>query len=210
MKLTDKQALFFLIAIAIGSFIDIPLSKNPDISVNVGGGILPIVLAVYLLVKAGTTKEWVRGIVSAVITGAVIWGIRRFLNFDPGGFFLDIQYVEAIVAGIIAYLAGRSRRSAFIAGTLGILLVDLAALAESLSYGGRTKMTIGGAGALDAIIIAGFIAVLLAEIVGETRERLQGGPSDNREFPDDLQLHQTEVEENNDYQSVQRGNENEE
>ena len=37
-------------------------------------------------------------------------------------------------------------------------------------------MHIGGAGAFDSLILAGILAVLLAELVGETRERLQGGP----------------------------------
>ena len=40
----------------------------------------------------------------------------------------------------------------------------------------NTRTAIGGAGVFDAMIVAGIIAVALAEIVGETRERLSGGP----------------------------------
>jgi len=36
---------------------------------------------------------------------------------------------------------------------------------------------IGGGGAFDAVVIAGLLAVLLAEFIGETREWLQGGPT---------------------------------
>jgi hypothetical protein len=35
---------------------------------------------------------------------------------------------------------------------------------------------IGGAGAFDVVVIAGIVAVMVAELVGETREKLQGGP----------------------------------
>jgi len=34
---------------------------------------------------------------------------------------------------------------------------------------------LGGAGAVDTVVIAGFLAVILAEVVGELRERIQGG-----------------------------------
>lgn len=195
MHLSDRQAIFFLLAIAIGSFIDIPLSQNPTVSINVGGGILPIVLAIYLLSKAGSSKEWIRAIVSAILTGALIYGIRKIINFDPGYFFLDLQYAEAGIAGLVAYLAGRSRRSAFIAGSMGILLVDIATLGEIIINNAPGNISIGGAGAFDSIVIAGVIGVLLAEIIGETRERLQGGPSDEREYPAGLKLENLQEEE---------------
>lgn len=34
---------------------------------------------------------------------------------------------------------------------------------------------LGGAGAFDVTIIAGLVAVMTAELVGETREKIQGG-----------------------------------
>lgn len=37
-------------------------------------------------------------------------------------------------------------------------------------------MAIGGAGAFDSLILAGILALLLAEVIGETLERVQGGP----------------------------------
>ena len=46
-----------------------------------------------------------------------------------------------------------------------------------------TTVAIGGAGIFDTIVIAGFIAVGLAEFVGETRERLQGGPDSRGRDP---------------------------
>jgi len=42
---------------------------------------------------------------------------------------------------------------------------------------------IGGAGAFDSIVIAGIIAVILSELIGEGRERLQGGPDSRGRDP---------------------------
>jgi hypothetical protein len=46
-------------------------------------------------------------------------------------------------------------------------------------------VSIGGAGAFDVAVLSGVIAVLLAEIFGKLRERLQGGPETN-ERPKEL------------------------
>ncbi|MDS1030679.1 DUF1614 domain-containing protein [Bacillota bacterium LX-D] len=186
MRLTDKAALVILLGIIVGSFINIPLySGQTNASINVGGGIVPIALAIYVLSKAGTAKEWIRAIGATIVTAAVVYFISSTLmSGDPwqtGTDFIDPLYVIPIVAGLTAYIVGRSRRSAFIAATLGVLTLDIISFIRLISTGTRGTINIGGAGAFDAIILSGIIAVLLAEIIGETRERLQGGPaSENR------------------------------
>ena len=88
---------------------------------------------------------------------------------------LDPTYLYALLGGTVAYLSGRSRRGAFIAGMLGVILSDLGHFVRlvMLRLPGRT--VIGGAGAYDTVILSGMLAVSLAEIVGETREKLAGG-----------------------------------
>jgi hypothetical protein len=44
------------------------------------------------------------------------------------------------------------------------------------SRGMAGLVSFGGAGVFDVVVLAGVLAVLLAEVVGEIRERLQGGP----------------------------------
>jgi len=74
---------------------------------------------------------------------------------------------------LLPYIFGRSRRGAFIAGILGIIISDIIA---ALGIAARpVSTTIGGAGILDAAVISGVIAVGLCEIVGETGEKLMGG-----------------------------------
>jgi len=182
MYLTDKAALLVIALIILGSYIDIPFpSGNVRASLNVGGAIIPVALAVYVLSKAGTTKEWVRALAATVLAAAVVLFINSFvLSDDPwqtGRDFIDPLYLYPLVAGGVAYAAGRSRRSAFIAGTLGVLLADIVDYIALLFSGVRATADIGGAGVFDTIVLSGIVAVGLAEIVGETRERLQGGPA---------------------------------
>ena len=188
LRLSDRAALVIIAALIVGSFIDIPLATGRyDVSVNVGGALVPVGVAIYLLIRAGTSKEWGRALIAALITGAVIYGVGFYIgrgDAEPGGRFfgyLDALWVYPIIGGLVAYLAGRSRRSAFIAATLGLVLVDLAYMVW-LVYTGAPAGTVavGGAGAFDGIVLAGIVAVLLAEAIGETRERLQGGPSSDR------------------------------
>ena len=177
MRMTDKQALLFIAGIVIGSFIDIPVMRSPmEITINVGGALLPILLCIYLIVKADETAERVRAVVAAVLVAAAVSLGSRYLPYEPENMFLDPKLIYGISAGLIAYIAGRSRRSAFIGGILGIVLSDIVHAVTISGLGIPGATAIGGAGAFDATIIAGIIAVMIAELVGETREKLQGGP----------------------------------
>jgi hypothetical protein len=55
--------------------------------------------------------------------------------------------------------------------------LDLAQYVYLARSGLNGQVYLGGAGAFDSMIVAGVFAVLLAEIIGEVRERMQGGPS---------------------------------
>ncbi|MCK4259042.1 MAG: DUF1614 domain-containing protein [Halanaerobiales bacterium] len=189
LHLTDKAAIVFIVAMIAGSFVDIPISSSPKIVLNVGGGIIPIILAGYVLSKAGTTKEWIRAIISSLVTGTAIYLLATYYFVNTGHTnreFVDPQYAFAIVAGIVAYVAGRSRRSAFIAGVLGFLIFNLIQVYRITFGGVNGSANIGGAGIFDTMVLAGIIAVGIAEIIGETRERLGGGPVDGDDRPSGL------------------------
>jgi hypothetical protein len=103
---------------------------------------------------------------------------------DPGDrTVIDPLYVYPLVGGTIAYLVGRSRRAAFVAATMGVLSLDLIHWFWLISTRTPGTVNIGGAGAFDSIVIAGLVAILLAEVIGETRERLQGGPESEGRDP---------------------------
>lgn len=175
MRLNDRTALAFIVALIVGGFLNVTLIRAPELMLNIGGGLVPLALAVYLLVTADEAAERTRGTIAAVITGAALYALAKLLPAEPPVMFIDTLYVVGIVAGVIGYIAGRSRRGSFVAGTVGVILADVFHYIELLIRRTPGRTWIGGAGAFDAVIIAGIIAVVLAELVGETRERLQGG-----------------------------------
>lgn len=188
MRLTDTQALIVLGLIFVGSFVDIPLVRGQtNITVNVGGVLVPTALAIYLLARAGTAWERSRAVLAALITAGVVWGVAQMTDFGPHGgtpMVLDPLWMFALVGGVVAYVLGRSRRAAFIAGVIGLLLFQLLDVFVNTSVtGSASSVALGGGGFFDAIVLAGIISVGLAEVVGETRERLQGGPDPDRPQP---------------------------
>lgn len=179
LRISDKAALAVIAAMIIGSFISIPIPGPVQASLNVGGALIPIGLAVYLLSKAGTTKEWVRALVATALTGGIIYYVFSVLasgNPESPFAWLNSVYLYPVIAGLIAYIVGRSRRAAFVSATLGVLSADIINYVYLATRGIPGRVLIGGAGAFDSIVLSGIIAVLLAEVIGETRERLQGGP----------------------------------
>ncbi|OPX90472.1 MAG: hypothetical protein A4E53_01024 [Pelotomaculum sp. PtaB.Bin104] len=185
MRLSDRGALVVIATIIIGSYINIPLPFVPfNTSVNVGGALVPVGLAFYLLFRAGTQKEWGRALIGAAATAVIVYVIGSLINsgatVEPAGRYavLDAIYLYPVVGGIVAYIFGRSRRAAFVSATLGVLLVDIFHYFWLLRNGAPANynVAIGGGGAFDTIVLAGIIAILLCEAIGESFERLSGGP----------------------------------
>lgn len=184
MNLSDRGALLFIGAMVLGTFLPpIPLLRGEaSVSLNVGGALVPLALVIYLLSRASGT-EIVRALLAAAVTAGVTYGISQFTEFDPGQTFIDSVWLFGILAGVVAYGLGRSRRAAFVGGVLGILLNDVVEAIRAAAAGLRSDVFIGGAGALDAVVLAGFIGVMLAELLGETWERLGGGPAHDKDRP---------------------------
>lgn len=174
MHMSDRMAIIFIAAMVVGTFIpNIPLGAG--LSINLGGGVVPIILAIYLIVSADDSAEQLRAIAASIIAGIAVYTAGKLLPAEPEAMFIDPLIAFSIIAGIIAYIFGRSRRGAFIAGIMGIVISDII---SALGIVDRPVGTaIGGAGVLDAVVISGVIAVALCEITGEAREKLQGGTS---------------------------------
>lgn len=186
LRLTDTQALIAIGLMIVGSFIDIPLFRDTvDLSINIGGALIPAALAIYLIMRADTSAEKIRAVIASVITAAAVFGVAQLTDFGPHGrpTFLDPLWTFSLTAGIVGYLSGRSRRGSFVAGTLGIILTDLIHLGQVVTRDVPAQVSIGGAGIFDTVVISGILAVGLAEIIGETRERLQGGPAEKEGQP---------------------------
>lgn len=183
LRLTDRQALFFVLLLLVGGLLpDIPLGSR--LTVNVGGALAPLGLSAYLLIRANTAKEVVRTVIAAALTGAAIYFLGKYLPDEPEATFIDYTYLYGLIGGVIAYLFGRSRRGAFVAGILGAVIADVWSAFDVWLQGIPQPLHLGGAGAMDVIVLSGLVAVLLAELIGELAERISRGKTadPNREF----------------------------
>ncbi len=134
LRLNDKQALLFIaLIIGLGFVPDIPLGGN--VTVNLGGCVIPLILCGYLFVRAGTWMERGRAIAASLVTGVVCYIIGRYTANEPETITFDPNYLYGVAGGVVAYLFGRSRRAAFIAGVTGVLIADVIASIEVWSQG---------------------------------------------------------------------------
>lgn len=182
MKMTDTWALIIIIGMIIGTFLPaIPLGKK--MSINIGGAIIPAAVAVYLFIKAERGAERTNALVSSILAGTAVFLAGRLLPSEPEAMFIEPNYVYGIVSGMIAYLFGRSRRCAFIAGVMGVILSDITQGLINIVLGRPGTISVGGAGAFDTVVISMIVAVFFSEILGETREKIQGGTAKKNTEP---------------------------
>lgn len=189
MRLSDRAALAIIALMIVGSFFNLTLIPG-RVSINLGGAVIPIAVSIYLLVASREAQEPARAIGAAIAVTVVIYLVGRLMPSEPGQFtIIDPSLAYGIAAGLAGYAVGRSRRASWIAGTSGVVLADIAVAVENSARGIPAALRLGGAGVFDTIVIAGVVAVGLAEIVGEARERvarIQSGSNDNdKQKPDD-------------------------
>ncbi len=170
MKLSDRMALVLLAALVLGSFIDLQIADRPLLLLNLGGAVVPLVYSGYLVATAGTRREKIRAVASALATGLVAYSVGTILPDEPSHFWsLEPTYLFAIVGALTAYLLGRSSRAAFVAASSGAVLADLARFSTAYLAGAyRGRIWIGGTGVFDTVVISGLMALLLVELAAET------------------------------------------
>ena len=174
LHLNDKLALLFIALILVLGFVpDIRLTDT--FAFNLGGAVVPLALCIYLFIKADTAWERWRSILASLVTGAAIFAIGMFAPDEPETITIDPILLYGLAAGAIAYVFGRSRRCAFIAGVIGMMLSNTANAVYVWMQGVPQDFVLGGAGAMDGIVVAGLVGVLLAELLGEIIERMKRG-----------------------------------
>lgn len=170
MYLTDRAALVITAAMFAGTLLpNINLGK---VSVGVGGALIPLMICVYLLIKADSAVEVWRTVLGSILTAAAVYGLSMLLPAEAEELPVDPMLLYAASGGLIAWILGRSRRGAFICGVLGVLLADVATAMVNWTRGIEQQLVLGGAGVADAVVVSGVLAVLLAELVGEITERI--------------------------------------
>lgn len=184
MHLTDGQAILILAAMALLSLVNVTVSRqDPRVIINLGGLVVPLGLAIYVLSRA-TAAEKARSIVTTLVTGAVLYGIAKMFDFEEGRQIIAPIYLWGLISGVLAYIGTRSRRTAFVTGTLGVIALDVANLIEVVLRDLPTTVNFGGAGVFDSTVIGGVVAAVLAEGFGEVAERLGGAKHELKEHPE--------------------------
>lgn len=174
MRLTDAEAVIILLVMIGGHFLP-TVSLTARIALNLGG-LVPLGVGAYLLfTTSGVEKTRAAGV--TLVTALLIFLTDKLLPLQPG--LLDPVFGGGIFAGLAATFWGRSRRSAFIAGLVGVLLVDLASVVQLWLQGVQEQITLGSGGLFSSMVLSAFLAVLITEVIGEAREALhQGGEED--------------------------------
>ena len=171
LYLSDRAALILIALMFFGTLI--PNVTIGNVSISIGGAVIPLGVCVYLLARAGTAKERVRAILGSLITAGIIYALSHFLPDEPERMLIDPMYLYGLAGGVVAYVLGRSRRGAFFCGVVGVMLADIAVAVVNWSQGVDQPLVLGGAGVFDAMIISGILGVLLSELVGEVLELMK-------------------------------------
>lgn len=170
MRLSDRAALLLIAAMFIGTLL--PNISLGLVSFSIGGALIPLGVCAYLLITADEPVEVWRSLLGAALTGAAIYGLSMLLPDEPEAMAIEPNLLYGLSGGVIACVLGRSRRSAFICGVIGVILADVVTALVNWQRGVAQQLVLGGAGIVDTVVISGMLAVLLTELVGETMERV--------------------------------------
>ena len=184
-----------LVLTLLGSYINIPIAMFPGtavmshqlisvfgvphvvpyvagapgtiLAINVGGGLIPILLSLYLMIKNGIYKKALQGTLIVTIACYIM------ASPVPGIGIGSPLFYPPVITAITALLLSRSYAAplAYICGSLGTLLGADVLNLGLVTHMDAPVMSIGGAGTFDAIFITGLLAGLLASI-GMRRQRV--------------------------------------
>lgn len=182
LGISPEITIFILLAILIGSAINIPIGKKKIIyveesrffglwrvpklearglAINFGGAIIPILLSIYFLYLSWQEGFEIKLILIAIILMIIISKILA--RVIPGRGISLPALIPPIFSAIFALILAPDFAApcAFVAGTLGVLIgADILNLKKVQKLGGF--VSIGGAGVFDGIFLVGIISALLA------------------------------------------------
>lgn len=168
LRLSDKAALIILVAICIGLVIP-PIWIGEYFCFSIGGFLIPLGLSIYLLISCGK-RDLIRAIIGTLLVAGIIYGLEWILPADPESMVMDNMYIYGIIAGIVAYVLGRSRRNAFVSCLFGITLAQLLQWIINLCTNRKSILGLGVGGAFSTYIVAIIISVAVSEFIGRCIE----------------------------------------
>ncbi|MFH0914742.1 MAG: DUF1614 domain-containing protein [Chloroflexota bacterium] len=181
LGLSQEAAVMLLLAILIGSMINIPVSRrrlvyqqpqpfftrflyylpprvvHQVITVNVGGALIPTGFALYLFPRAPLLPVLVATAVVALVSRLLARPVRGI------GIVMPFWVVPLLSAGLALFLARENPSPvAYISGAMGTLIGADLLNWSSFKKLGAHLISIGGAGVFDGIFLTGIVAALIA------------------------------------------------
>ncbi|HEB37804.1 MAG TPA: DUF1614 domain-containing protein [Thermoplasmatales archaeon] len=151
--------------------------NNWIICINIGGGVIPIIISLYLAIKKKISPL---KILSSLIVVSIF---AYYVTYpDPNEGILSpfpqwlVPAMMASALSAILYIDDHRKAAptAYISGTIGVLIgADILHLPELLSYSSKKPIiaSIGGANVFDMIYITGILAAFLDAILFIKRRR---------------------------------------
>lgn len=180
LRLNDKEALLILILICIGIIIP-PIWIGKYFCFSIGGFLIPFGLSIYLLISCGWSRDLLRAFIGTIVVAGLIYGLEWLLPANPENVIIDNMYVYGVVAGIVAYALGRSRRNAFICALFGITLAQLVQWLINFGMNTPEILGLGVGGAFGIYVVAIIISVAVSEFLGRCFEAAKPD-SEKKEF----------------------------
>lgn len=180
LRLNDKEALLILILICIGIIIP-PIWIGKYFCFSIGGFLIPFGLSIYLLISCGWSRDLLRAFIGTIVVAGLIYGLEWLLPANPENVIIDNMYVYGVVAGIVAYALGRSRRNAFICALFGITLAQLVQWLINFGMNTPEILGLGVGGAFGTYVVAIIISVAVSEFLGRCFESAKPD-SEKKEF----------------------------
>lgn len=169
LRLSDKEALLILILICVGLVIP-PIWIGEYFCFSIGGFLIPLGLSIYLLISCGWSRDLLRTIIGTVLIAGIIYGLEWLLPSDPEELIIDNTYIYGVVAGLVAYVLGRSRRNAFVSCLFGLTLASVVQWIINFANHTPTILGLGVGGAFGTYIVAIIISVAVSEFLGRCFE----------------------------------------
>lgn len=169
LRLSDKAALLILIAICIGLIIP-PIWIGKYFCFSIGGFLIPLALSIYLLICCGWSRDLLRAFIGTIVVAGLIYGLEWIMPADPEEMLIDNMYIYGVIAGVVAYALGRSRRNAFISCLFGLSLAAIIQWVVNFIMKTPSILGLGVGGAFGTYIVAIIISVAVSEFLGRCFE----------------------------------------
>jgi uncharacterized membrane protein len=154
--------------------------ENWNIWINMGGGVIPILLSIYLTIKKKIPLKY-------IALGIIIVSIIAFFVTNPvenKGIVASVPFafLPALFASIVSMVLlwkdfKKAAPLAYVTGTIGVLIgADFFHIWELINMPtkAQTNAVIGGADVFDMIFLTGIIAVILDGLI-MFRQRKKAG-----------------------------------